>query len=126
MIGDILWAPPTDMRDTTEIGHYVSWLRSERGRDLRSYDELWRWSVADLDGFWSSIWDFYEIRARAPYERVLGAPLMPGAEWFPGARLNYAEHLVGGEQDLDRVAVVAHSQTRAPFELTFGQLRDQA
>jgi acetoacetyl-CoA synthetase len=125
MIGEILWTPPPDLRSSTEIGRFLNWLRDERGREFGSYEDLQRWSVSDLEGFWGSVWDFYGIRAHAPYERVLGSDQMPGAEWFPGARLNYAEHMVGGEGDLDRVAVVARSQTRPPFELTFGELREQ-
>src|SRR6185437_13476687 len=85
----------------------------------------WQWSVSDLEGFWASIWDFFEIRADVPYERVLGSRTMPGAEWFPGARLNFAEHMLGRDEDLDAVAVVAHSQSREPIELTFGELREQ-
>jgi acetoacetyl-CoA synthetase len=126
VIGDVLWTPPADVLQTTEIGRYLSWLRDERGRELADYDELWRWSVEDLEGFWGSIWDFFGVRAHAPYERVLGARAMPGAEWFPGARLNYAEHMLGTDEDSDRVAVVARSQTREPIELTFGELRDRA
>ena len=99
VIGDVLWTPPADVRETTEIGRYLDWLRDERGRDLADYDELWRWSVDDLEGFWGSIWDFFGVRAHAPYERVLGARAMPGAEWFPGARLNYAEHVLGTDED---------------------------
>ncbi len=72
------------------------------------------------------MWEFYGIRAATAPERVLGRREMPGAEWFPGARLNYAEHLVGLEEDRDSVAVVAHSQTRPQLELSFGELRDQA
>jgi acetoacetyl-CoA synthetase len=125
MIGDILWTPPADWRDTTEIGRFVNWLRDERRHEFSSFDQLWRWSVADLDGFWGGLWDFYGIRA-TPYERVLGKRTMPGAEWFVGARLNYAEHLLGTEEDRDRVAVVARSQTRPPRELTFGELIEQA
>ena len=125
VIGDVLWTPPADVRETTEIGRYLNWLRDERGRDFADYDALWRWSVDDLEGFWGSVWDFFGVRAHAPYERVLGAREMPGAEWFPGARLNYAEHALGTDEDADRVAVVARSQTREPIELTFGELRDQ-
>ena len=125
VIGDVLWTPPADVRETTEIGRYLNWLRDERGRDLADYDALWRWSVDDLEGFWGSVWDFFGVRAHAPYERVLAARQMPGAEWFPGARLNYAEHALGTDEDADRVAVVARSQTREPIELTFGELRDQ-
>jgi acetoacetyl-CoA synthetase len=125
MIGDILWTPPGDLRQSTEIGRFLNWLRDERGRDFASYDELWRWSVSDLEGFWGALWHFYGIRAHAPYERVLGARAMPGAQWFPGARLNYAEHLLGTDEDGDRLAVLARSQTRPPLQLTFGELRDQ-
>ena len=126
MIGDILWTPRPDWRETTEIGRFMNWLRDERGRELSDYDALWRWSVTDLEGFWGDVWDFYDILAATPYERVLSKPTMPRAEWFTGARLNYAEHLVGREADRDRTAVVARSQTRAPFELSFGELRELA
>jgi acetoacetyl-CoA synthetase len=126
MIGDILWTPRPDWRETTEIGRFMNWLRDERGRELESYDELYRWSVTDLDGFWGALWEFFGIRASTPYEQVLARPTMPGAQWFTGARLNYAEHLLGAEEDRDRVAVVARSQTRPPHELTFGELRELA
>jgi acetoacetyl-CoA synthetase len=125
MIGDILWTPPADWRETTEIGRFMNWLRDERAREFATFDELREWSVTDLEGFWGGLWDFYGIRA-TPYERVLGKRTMPGAEWFTGARLNYAEHLVGLEEDRDRVAVVARSQTRGPLELTFGELIERA
>jgi acetoacetyl-CoA synthetase len=123
--GEVLWTPPPDARATSEMGRYMGWLRDERGRDFADYDSLWRWSVDDLEGFWGSLWDFFGIRTYAAHERVLGSREMPGAEWFPGARLNYAEHMLGLDEDLDRVALVSHSQTRPRRELTFGELRDQ-
>jgi acetoacetyl-CoA synthetase len=126
MAGKILWTPPADLATGTEIGRYMTWLGRERQLELGSYDELWQWSVDDLKGFWSSIWEFFGIRAHTPYERVLRASTMPGTEWFTGARLNYAEHLLGGEDDVGRSAVVARSQTRPPMELTFGELRELA
>jgi acetoacetyl-CoA synthetase len=125
VIGDVLWTPPADVRETTEIGRLLNWLRDERGRDLSAYDELWRWSVEDLEGFWGSLWDFFGVRAHTPYERVLGSRELPGAEWFPGARLNYAEHLLGTAEDANAPAVMARSQTRGPIDLTFGDLREQ-
>jgi acetoacetyl-CoA synthetase len=125
MIGDVLWTPSPEVIEGTEIGRFMNWLRERRGQDFDGYDALWRWSVEDLDGFWSAIWEFFGIRATEPYERVLARREMPGAEWFPGAKLNYAEHLVGLEEDRDRVAVVARSQTRPGLELTFGELREQ-
>jgi acetoacetyl-CoA synthetase len=126
VIGDVLWTPPADVRQTTEIGRFLNWLRDERGRDLSDYDELWRWSVDDLEGFWGAVWDFFDVRPSAPYERVLANSDMPGAQWFPGARLNYAEHLLrNADVDPGAPAVVARSQTRDPIELSFGELRQQ-
>jgi acetoacetyl-CoA synthetase len=121
MTGELLWSP--DPATPSEIGRFVAWLRDERGHDLTGYDDLWRFSVDDLDGFWSSVWDFCGVRSHAPYERVLGSRNMPGAQWFPGARLNYAEHAMGA--DADQVAILGHSQTRDPVRLTFGELRDR-
>jgi acetoacetyl-CoA synthetase len=125
MNGDILWQPPADLRTSTEVGRFMEWVREHRGRDLSGYDELWDWSVTDLEGFWGSIWEFFEVRAHAGYDSVLASAQMPGAVWFEGARLNYAEHLVGRDEDEDRVAVLAQSQTRPPLQLTFGDLRRQ-
>ena len=124
-IGEVLWTPPADVRETTQLGRYLEWLRETRGIHHAGYDELWRWSVDDLEGFWGSLWDFFEVRAHTPYRQVLGSSEMPGAEWFTGSRLNYAEHMVGRDEDTDQVAVLARSQTRADFDLTFGDLREQ-
>jgi acetoacetyl-CoA synthetase len=121
----VLWTPPPDVRETTEIGRYLSWLERERGLAFEDYDALQRWSVGDLAGFWASIWDFFEVKAQAPFVTALASDAMPGATWFPGARLNFAEHLLGSDDDLEQVAIVAHSQTRDPAELSFGELREQ-
>ena len=123
--GDVLWTPPPDARRRSEVGRYLDWLESQRGLTFADYHALHRWSVDDLEGFWASLWDFFEVRADAPYERVLASDDMPGAVWFPGAQLNYAAHAVGRDEDVDEIAVLARSQTRAPFDLTFGDLRDQ-
>jgi acetoacetyl-CoA synthetase len=120
-----MWTPPADARERSKLGRYLDWLAAERGHDFAGYRDFHRWSVTDLEGFWGSLWDYFDIRATTPYERVLASDAMPGATWFPGARLNYAAHMVGRDEDLDTVAVVARSQTRDPFELTFRELRDQ-
>jgi acetoacetyl-CoA synthetase len=121
----VLWTPPPDVRETTEVGRYLAWLERKRGLAFPGYDELWRWSVDDLAGFWSSVWEFFEVKTHAPYSTVLASDVMPGATWFPGARLNFAEHLVGGDGDLEQVAIVSHSQTRDPVELSFADFREQ-
>jgi len=76
-----------------QITRYQRWLHETRGLRFDSYDAMWRWSVSDLPGFWASIWDYFEIRSPTPYRAVLDRPVMPGAKWFDGAQLNYAQHL---------------------------------
>jgi acetoacetyl-CoA synthetase len=118
-----------DVREAAEIGRFLSWLERERGLAFDGYDALHRWSVDDLEGFWSAVAEFFGVRFATPPERVLGRHEMPGTEWFPGATLNYAEHAVGlpedPDRDADQVAVLAYSQTRERQELTWGQLREQ-
>jgi len=92
-----LWAPDAQRIAHARLTHYLAWLAA-RGRCIDSYAELWRWSVDDLEGFWGSLWEYFSIRASQPYERVLGSRAMPGAEWFPAARLNYAEHALRHER----------------------------
>ncbi|WP_433390204.1 acetoacetate--CoA ligase [Micromonospora sp. KLBMP9576] len=125
-MGDVLWTPPADVRERSRIGSYLRWLREHRGLDFADYDELWRWSVSDLDAFWRSIWDHFEVVAHTPPTATLTDRGMPGARWFPGATLNYAENVLRmpGRADGDPV-VIAHGQTRAPVTLTAAGLREQ-
>ncbi|MGC4867585.1 acetoacetate--CoA ligase [Micromonospora sp. DT53] len=125
-MGDMLWAPPTDVRERSRIGAYLRWLREHRGLDFADYDALWHWSTTDLDGFWRSIWDHFEVVAHTPPTATLAERGMPGARWFPGATLNYAENVLRmpGRADDDPV-VISHGQTRPPVTLTAGELREQ-
>jgi acetoacetyl-CoA synthetase len=108
------------------MGRYLTWLRAERGVDKADYAALYDWSVTELSAFWRSIWDYFDIQAYAQPTAVLPDATMPGAKWFPGATLNWAEHVLRmpGLADDDPV-VFAYSQTRSPATLTAGQLRDQ-
>lgn len=125
MTGTVLWEPPADVRETTRIGDYLRWLAG-KGHDFASYERLWEWSVTDLSGFWQSIWDYFEVISHDPPTAVLADASMPGAKWFPGATVNYAEHVLRmpGREDEDTV-VIAYSQSRKPIRLTARQLRDQ-
>jgi acetoacetyl-CoA synthetase len=118
----VLWAPDEARIERATVTRYARWL-AERGVVTEGYHDLWRWSVGDLEGFWASIWAFFEVRASAPYERVLGSRAMPGAEWFPGARLNFAEHVFRG-RDAGVVAVRHASELRALSEATWGELEE--
>jgi acetoacetyl-CoA synthetase len=85
-----LWRPSAERVERANMARYMKWLAEHRGVELGSYEEAWRWSVDDLDGFWSSIWERFEVGGPAP-RPALAERRMPGARWFPGARLNHAE-----------------------------------
>jgi acetoacetyl-CoA synthetase len=103
---------------------YMRWLEAERGRSFGDYQALWEWSVSELEEFWASIWDFFEVDASAPYSQVLPDRVMPGARWFGGAELSYAQHLFHGKRDTD-VALLHASELRPLGELRWGELREQ-
>jgi acetoacetyl-CoA synthetase len=123
--GRILWRPPDDAVDRTRIGRYLRWLAAERGVDADAYEDLWRWSVDDLDGFWRSVWDHFQLDSSTPVgdTPALADARMPGARWFPGVELNYAAHALRSEPD--GPALVARSQSRERVELSMAELRDQ-
>jgi acetoacetyl-CoA synthetase len=110
----LLWEPPAELLERAVMTRYM------RERGFATYADLWQWSVDDIDGFWASIWDFFGVDGS--YDRVLAAREMPGAQWFPGTEVNYAEHLFRGKDD-SAVAIVHASELRELSELTWGQLR---
>jgi len=118
-----LWEPSAALVERSRLREYMRWLEAERSLRFENYDELWRWSVDDLEGFWSSIWDYFEVRADGSFERALGRREMPGAEWFAGASLNYAEHIFAGKDDAAEVAILHASELRELSELSWGELR---
>jgi acetoacetyl-CoA synthetase len=122
--GELLWTPRSDARESTRLGQYMQWLERERGLSFTDYGALWRWSVDELEQFWSSIWDYFEVVSDGKPEVVLESATMPGARWFPGARLNWAEHALR-HTALEETVMVAHSQTRGPIAMTRGELRSE-
>ncbi|MBN1529789.1 MAG: acetoacetate--CoA ligase [Thermoleophilaceae bacterium] len=114
--GARLWEPKDSGR--TEMARFIA----ERG--VSGYDELWRWSVEDLEGFWGALWERFEVHSSRPYETVLADDSMPGATWFPGARLNYAEHVL--RMARPGVAALVHaSEEGEPAELSWDELTEQ-
>jgi acetoacetyl-CoA synthetase len=118
-----LWVPAGDARATTRLGRFMDVAAERAGRRFDDYESLWEWSVEDLEGFWATVWDFFDVRAGAPYTSVLSSREMPGARWFEGARLNYAEHALS-HRGAQR-AVVGRSQTVEPIEWSRDDLREQ-
>jgi acetoacetyl-CoA synthetase len=118
----VLWQPSPERIDRAAITAFARWLEETRGLDLPDYPALWQWSVDDIEAFWAAIWEYYDVQAATPYERVLGSREMPGAQWFPGARLNYAAHVLR-ERDPARVAIRHAGELGALAEVTWGELR---
>jgi acetoacetyl-CoA synthetase len=121
---EVLWSPDPRAGATTRLGRFLSKAERELGVDLPDYQRAWAWSVEDLEGFWSAVWDEFDIRTSAPASRVLSARQMPGARWFEGARLNYAEHALTRSAS-DGPAIVSESQTTGFSEMTSVELREQ-
>ncbi len=107
----VLWQPSDAFAQQTRMRAYERWLAAYHGVEVGGYDELWRWSVGDLEGFWSSIAEYFEVRLHAVPSGVLERPEMPGARWFPGAALSYPEHIFRGRDD-DAVAIRHASELR--------------
>lgn len=91
--GDLLWEPSAATVANANLTHYMRWLADKYDLHFANYRELWQWSVGDLPRFWQSIWEYFNIKASEQPSAVLPAKTMPGAKWFPGARLNYAENV---------------------------------
>jgi len=120
-----LWAPSEERVEAAAITRYARWVAETQGVKVTgSYDELWRWSVADIEGFWASIWEFFAVESDSPPERALGSRAMPGAEWFPGARLSFPEHVFRGKDD-GALALQGASELRELEAWTWGELREQ-
>jgi acetoacetyl-CoA synthetase len=119
--GAVLWSPRPDQIKPTRLAAYMDWLATERGLHFDSYDALWRWSVEELDKFWQSIWYFFDVQADGSCKPVLGSRSMPGAQWYPNARLNYAEHVFRCATD-ERPALIARSEDAPAYEVSWKAL----
>jgi len=125
--GDVLWTPSAELRRESLLGQFLD------RQGLDDYDALWRWSVTEIEEFWRTIWDHFEVMASGQDQRELEDPspdvvleerVMPGASWFPGTELNYAEHIFRGKAD-DEVALVYASELRELSELRWVELRER-
>jgi acetoacetyl-CoA synthetase len=121
-VGSLLWEPSDERIERATLTRYARWVQETRGRRFDDYHDLWRWSVEEIDDFWRSIWDFFDVRSHGEWERALADASMPGAVWFPGARLSYAEHLFRGKRS-DDLAIVHASELRELGEWTWADLR---
>jgi acetoacetyl-CoA synthetase len=119
--GDVLWCPSAEQIERAQLTRYRRWLEANHGLRFADYQELWRWSVEHLEAFWETIWQFFELRSPAPYGAVLARRAMPGARWFPGARLNFSREIFG-RASAEGPILHYLSETRDPGHLTRAEL----
>lgn len=122
--GTKLWEPSKKFIEQTNMKRYMEWLKENRQLTFESYEELWEWSVTEIEDFWESIWEFFDIKASAPYQSVLRERKMPGAEWFNGAKLNYAEH-VFRNMKANKTAIISKSELRPMQEMSWQTLYEK-
>ena len=109
-----------------QMRRYREWLAQVRGLVFDDYASLWQWSVTDLDAFWRSIWDYFELRSVQPPQQVLAKNTMPGAQWFPGVQMNYVNQVLRHVEAADAVgmpAMIADNEANAVRSLSWSQLR---
>jgi acetoacetyl-CoA synthetase len=121
---EVLWTPSAERIERSTLTRYRRWLQETRGLSFPEYEDLWRWSVTELEDFWSSVVEFCRVRWAAEPSAVLGAVAMPGTEWFPGARVSYPEHIFA-DRDPAAVAIRHASELRDLGEWTWERLRDE-
>ena len=116
-----LWEPSEAVKQQANVTHYMQWLAQEKGLHLQTREDLWRWSVTQLEDFWASLWSYFQIQASKPYTAVLSTHKMPRAIWFAGAELNYAEHIFRNATT-QQPALLFRSERQPLIEVTWAEL----
>lgn len=122
--GTALWEPSAEWKKNANLTRYMDWLSEKKGLPFDDYTSLWQWSVTDLEAFWESIWEYFDIQSKTSYTKVLEDRRMPGAKWFVGATLNYAEHIFRHRRE-DETAIYYASELRNLKSLTWRDLEEQ-
>ena len=117
----LLWSPSQERVQSSNMNHFMQWINSRYSKNFCQYDELYQWSVTHIADFWEGWWHYADIKASETYTRVLDDQAkMPGAKWFEGARLNFAENLLRYRDD--RTALIFYGENRIKRRLTYAQL----
>jgi acetoacetyl-CoA synthetase len=122
--GEILWEPSTSFQEGSRLAEYLRWLAQRHGLSFDAYEDLWRWSVANLETFWASIVEFFDVQLARPADLILADASMPGARWFEGARLNYAANAFR-HATAEHPALLYQSETRPLAEMSWAELERQ-
>lgn len=119
--GTLLWEPNETWQKNANITKYMNWLKTHKDKHFHDYQTLWEWSVNDIEEFWVSIWEYFDILSKDPYQTVLSSHKMPGARWFKEATVNYTEHIFQ-DRDWNDTAIIHAAENRKKTEVTWGEL----
>lgn len=122
--GTLLWEPDKKWKQKTNIQAYMEWLNNNKNLQFYDYHSLWKWSVNELEAFWESQWEYFDIQSTKTYTSVLSTHKMPGAKWFDGAEINYSEHIFRNRKT-DKPAIIHASEIRETSEITWNELYKQ-
>ncbi|TAM11599.1 MAG: acetoacetate--CoA ligase [Nevskiaceae bacterium] len=121
---ELLWQPSAERIAQAGVTRFQAWLKQHKGLEFKDYAALWQWSVDELQAFYAAVWEYFDVPHSVPYTRVLDSEKMPGAKWFEGARLNFAEQILRHHaDDPERAAIIAQSEVRARHTVTWHELR---
>jgi acetoacetyl-CoA synthetase len=120
-VGEILWEPSREWVEQTNLHAFQQWLKDNHGLEFDDLHQLRRWSLDHLEDFWQAIWDYFRIEASSPATAVLGKKTMPGADWFPGSKLNYAQHILRNEKP-GKTALLYANEDQILHELDWAEL----
>ncbi len=116
-----LWSPSEDFVQNSNLKKYEYWLKQEKGLSFESYQNLWEWSCANIEDFWESLWEYFNVISHSPYASVLDSHSMPGAKWFEGATLNYSEHIFR-QKSGNRAALIVTNEAKETETLSWEDL----
>lgn len=118
-----LWTPSEERKQNANITHFINTINARHPVNLNSYAELYRWSIENIPDFWGEVWDFAKVRHSTPYDRIIDdLTKFPGAKWFPGARLNFAENLLRYRDE--QLAFIFQGETQTSKRMTYAELYD--
>jgi acetoacetyl-CoA synthetase len=125
--GKLLWTPSADFIANSRMTKFMAWLTQTRDLHFSNYAELHEWSIQDIDGFWRAIWDYFEVLSDGDFEKAIDRRVMPGAKWFDGAHVNYAEHILRAADlgPLERTAIVSISELAPMSTMSWAELAAQ-
>ncbi len=120
----LLWKPSEERIKSTNMYRFMNFINEKFNRDFTEYEPLYKWSVENIPEFWASMWEFVDIKHSQKYDEVVDDPYkMPGAKWFSGAKLNFAENLLRYRDD--QVALIFKSEAEKSIKMTYAELYDE-